>query len=253
MVTGSSPIFVASDILETVRFYKEVLGFTSSWTWGEPPTFGAATIGKVTVMFGLNPELAAQSEGQGHWFDVENVNGLHAKHQALGADIISPIDDKPWGRREYTVRDINGYHLRFAGDPVYVPRGTGVFPPDISIVRRKPTPEEHQRLDGGSTYEDETLKGILDRTWKAVVAVTSSGEVIGTARIMFDAPGWFSIWDVNVFPEWQNQRIGTALIEAALEIIREESPGAFAYLFTYKHGFYERIGFGKETVSMRKV
>ena len=42
-------------------------------------------------------------------------------------------------------------------------------------------------------------------------------------------------------------KIGASLV------VSEESPGAFVYLFTFKHGFYERLGFSKETLSMRKV
>lgn len=253
MVSGSSPILVVADVPATVQFYTEVLGFASSWTWGEPPTFGAATWGNVTIMFSVLPELVGRVEGHGHWFDVEDVNGLYAQHLERGAKIVSPIEDKPWGRREYTVRDINGYHLRFAGDPSYTPRGTGVFPPGVQIVRRMPTVEEHERVAGSSFYKDGTPSGILDRTWKAVVATDSNGEAIGTTRIMYDAPGWFSIWDVAVLPDWQGRRIGTAMMEAALDIVHEESPGAFVYLFTFKHGFYERLGFSKGTVEMRKV
>jgi ribosomal protein S18 acetylase RimI-like enzyme len=253
MLTGSSPIFVAADVAETIRFYREVLGFPSSWAYGDSPDFGAATWGKVTIMFSLQPEFVGKVEGHGHWLDVEDVNGLYAQHLERGAMIVSPIEDKPWGKREYTVRDINGYHLRFAGDPSYTPKGTGVFPDGVKIVRRMPTTEEHERVAGSEFYKDGVPTGVLERTWKGVVATDASGEVIGTVRIMYDAPGWFSIWDVAVLPDWQGKRIGTAMMEAALEIVRDESPGAFVYLFTFKHGFYERLGFGKETLTMRKV
>jgi uncharacterized circularly permuted ATP-grasp superfamily protein len=37
------------------------------------------------------------------------------------------------------------------------------------------------------------------------------------------------------------------------EAIQEASPGANVFLFTYKHEFYERFGFAKETVSMRRL
>ena len=70
---------------------------------------------------------------------------------------------------------------------------------------------------------------------------------------MCDAPGWFSIWDVAVVPEWQAQRIGSTMMKEALEMIREASPGAIVHLFTYKHGFYERLGFTKETACIRRL
>jgi ribosomal protein S18 acetylase RimI-like enzyme len=69
---------------------------------------------------------------------------------------------------------------------------------------------------------------------------------------MMDAAGWFSIWDVAVLPEWQAHQIGSTMVKEALEIIHETSPGATVFLFTTKHGFYERLGFSKESVSLRR-
>lgn len=240
------------DVPAAVKFYTEVLGFPSSWTYGEPPTFGAASWGKVTIMFSRRPDLVGKIDGHEQWIDVEDVNALHARHLERGAMIVSAIEDKPWGRREYTVRDTNGYHLRFGGDPGHTPRGSGVLPVGIEILRRMPTVEEYNRVSE-SPYKCAVAADILDRTWAGVVAASPEGEVIGTVRIMYDAPGWFSIWDVAVQPDWQGNRIGTAMMEAALEIVREASPGAFVYLFTFKHEFYERIGFTKESVHMLKV
>jgi ribosomal protein S18 acetylase RimI-like enzyme len=253
VVTSSTPIFACADIETTLAFYKDVLGFTASWTWGDPPTFGSASWGAVTIMFSLQPDLARQVTGHQHWINVEHVDDLHAKHLERGAFIVSPIEDKPWGRREYTVQDPNGYHLRFAGDPAQAVAPSTSFPEGVKIVRRKPTEDEHLRVAASTFYQQGVPEGVLDRTWQGVVALSPSGDAIGTVRIVYDAPGWFSIWDVAVLPEWQGQRIGAAMMKEAIEIVREASPGAWVYLFTYKHAFYERLGFTKESVSMLKV
>jgi GNAT superfamily N-acetyltransferase len=204
-------------------------------------------------MFSLNPEVAGRSDGQELWVDVDDVNALYASHLERGAMVVSDIEDKPWGRREYTVCDPNGYHLRFGGDPTHRPRGSGMLPSDIRIERRKPTAEEFHAVAGGAFNYGEASADLLASTWAGVLAEDSNGETIGVVRIMFDAPGWFSIWDVAVLPDWQGQRIGTAMMEAALEIVREVSPGANVYLFTFKHEFYERLGFARESVDLVKV
>jgi uncharacterized glyoxalase superfamily protein PhnB len=253
MITSSSPILAATDVSATVDFYKDVLGFESSWVWGSPPTVGGARHGTVMIMFSQQLEMVPKIEGHQIWFDVEDVNALHAKHLERDAAIISPIEDKFWGKREYTVRDLNGYHLRFAGDLDYTPKGTGTFPDGVRIVRRLPTTEEYHLVAGNEFYKGKDLSDVLTRTWGGVIALDPDGAVIGTLRIMYDAPGWFSIWDVAVVPDWQNQRIGTAMMEEAMAAIRDQSPGAWVHLFTSKHGFYERIGFAKETVSLRKA
>ena len=37
---SSEPIFPVTDVVATVRYYREVLGFAEEWVWGEPPDFG---------------------------------------------------------------------------------------------------------------------------------------------------------------------------------------------------------------------
>ncbi len=253
VVISSIPIFATSDILATLQFYKEVLGFETTWTYGEPPTFGSASGGGTTIMFNLQPELAAKVGGHQHWIKVDEVDELYRKHLANGATIVTPIADKPWGAREYVVSDPNGYHLRFAGSPAPVdaPKSSA-FPEGASVLRRLPTKEEYLRVAGETFGYSDSAK-FLETAWNGVVALSPEGDAIGALRIMNDAPNWFSIWDVAVLPDWQNRRIGSAMMKEAIAMIQEVAPGAIVYLFTYKHGFYERLGFATETVSMRRV
>jgi uncharacterized glyoxalase superfamily protein PhnB len=248
------PILAANDIEATLDYYRRVLGFASSWTWGEPPTFGSVSWGNVTVMFNLQPEIAAHVRGHQHWFEVENVDAMCERHVAHGANIVSPIADKPWGLREYIVEDPNGYHLRFAArireEPV---EPSAPFPPGVALVRRLPTEEEFARVAGQEFYRDGVPTGVLERSWQGVVALSPEGEAIATLRIVQDAPGWFSVWDVAVLPEWRGRHIGAEIMREALDLVREASPGAFVYLFTFRQGFYARLGFADQTVSMIKV
>jgi uncharacterized glyoxalase superfamily protein PhnB/N-acetylglutamate synthase-like GNAT family acetyltransferase len=254
MISQTTPILAASDVAETIRFYKEVLGFDSSWDYGDPPTFGAAMRGQARVMFCLQPDLAAKMEGHQLWVDVEDVDALYAQHLERGAWIVSPVEDKPWNMREYTVRDPNGYYLRFAGQIGYTPKGTGVCPDGARVERRKPTKEEFDRVVGLAFGREIPSSGQdLETSWDGVVVLAPDGEVVGVLRIVCDAPGWFSLWDVGVVPDWQGRRLGSAMVEAAVDMIHAQAPGAWVYLFTYKAGFYERLGFNEQTCQMRRA
>lgn len=253
MTLNSTPIFATASVESSIQFYKEVLGFETSWTWGEPPTFGCASWGGASIMFCLQPDLASKVEGHQHWVKVDEVDELYERHVQNGAMIVSPIEDKPWGVREYVVRDPSGYHLRFAGSPASSAEGSRAFPEGVTVVRRKPTVEEHHRIVSAAFESNQDHSDALERAWNGVVALSPEGEAIGTARIVFDSPGWYSVWDVAVLPEWQGRRIGTALMKEAIAAVHDASPGAFLFLFTFKHEFYERLGFSKETVSMLKV
>lgn len=204
-------------------------------------------------MFSIQPEVAAHTQGLQHWFKVENVNELYQRHIDRGAKIISPIDDRPWGVREYVVEDPNGYHLRFAGPLEAHVEPSTPLDENVVIQRRLPTVAEYQALSEQVFDRKDAPSSVLERTWKGIVCTNDSGEAIGMVRVMYDAPGWFSIWDVAVLPAWQGKRIGQNMMKEALAMIHEESPGSFVFLFTFKHGFYEKIGFDIDSVSMRKV
>lgn len=247
------PIFAASDIPATVEFYKEVVGCNGGWMYGDPPAFGGASLGGASFYFALMPELAAQIEGHQHWVNVNDVDKLYSDHLERGADVISPIEDKPWGFREYTVRDLNGYHLRFTGNPARESKGTGVFPEGVKIERRLPTRDEFATVTDAAFGPDQHRADTLANSWNGVVAFGPDAEAVGVVRIMHDADGWFSVWDVAVLPDWQGQRIGSAMMQAALELVSQDSPGAAVYLFTMKGEFYERLGFEKKSLHQRRA
>ncbi len=257
MLKRSEPIFAVRDIHETLAFYRNVLGFESDWTWGTPIGFGGARWGEVHVMFCLQPELAGRVDGHMHFFQCEDIESLHARHVAAGANIISPIENKPWNVREYTVRDPNGYHLRFSGPLKYERPATATdsLPPYIQIVPRRPTWEEYCAVQTSVGWgKSQQMYDTAGRSDMYFVAIdTRNQQVIGTTRVMCDADKWYSIWDVAVCVEYQGQRIGTALIEAAIEQIKRVAPGSLVHLFTYRPEFYQTLGFKTETVCLRKL
>ncbi len=253
MVTSASPIFATSDIAATLKFYKEVLAFDSVWTWGEPPTFGGASKGPVSFLFNLQPDLAQKVAGHEHWINVKDLDELYAVHLRRGAKIVCEIGDRPWGFREYVVEDPSGYHLRFAGPLLGKVPTSEPLPAGVTLERRLPSAEEYEAIAGSAFYRTGTDSEFLDHSWNGVVAVSSAGAAIGMARIVKDAPGWFSVWDVAVLPAWQGKHIGQQMMATVLAMVAEISPGANVFLFTNKHGFYERLGFGVEDVSMRKA
>lgn len=116
-IVKSEAILAVADVAATIRFYREKLGFTKEWLWDDPPTHGGIQWGEVDIMFHLDPELTKRVEGHEHYFHVKGVDDLYARHQKNGVPVISPLDRKPWGMREYTVRDPNGYHLIFGESP----------------------------------------------------------------------------------------------------------------------------------------
>src|SRR5256885_4539927 len=248
MIHASEAIFAVADVRETVRFYREKLGFESEWFWGEPPTFGAVRWGMVQVMFNLLPDLQAKVEGHQHMFRVDDIKTIYEKHKAAGAPIIHALENKPWGMSEYVVRDPNGYHLRFGGVEIYHRKSTAtdVMPSYIRVEKRSPTIDEYVRLSEsvGWIANIESMTDALERAVFCILATdTRDGHIIGMARIVGDRRAYF-ICDVIVTPAYQGQKIGSAIMETAIAQLRKIGPkGAFLGLFTPKPNFYERLGF----------
>lgn len=251
----STAIFAVSDVVATVRFYCDKLGFKGEWLWGEPVCFGGVKWGDVEIMFNQQPELAARIAGHEHFLRFEEVDSLHARHQQAGVEIVSPIDNKPWGLREYTVRDINGYHLRLAGPANYVrPAGaTDILPANIRIEPRLPDLDTFARLfrEVGWNYNIDSLRDALQNSVFGVLAIDgATNEIIGMTRIVGDGQN-YTIWDVIVTPPYQGKRIGTALMQTALDHLRTIGrPGAWVGLFTPKPNFYKRLGFSTDAGGM---
>jgi uncharacterized glyoxalase superfamily protein PhnB len=249
-ITSSEPIFAVTDIQRTVRFYCDVLGGQNEWLWGEPPCHAGLRLDKFQLMFSLNKVLAARCAGAQHFFRVDDVQSWYDRHKSAGATIVQDLENKPWGLREYTVRDPDGYELRFAGPEKYVrpPTATGELPAHIAIENRSPTLADACALHKsvGWPEDSERLGSAIERSVFCITARDSrdpDGKSVGMVRVVGDGK-IFTIWDVIVHTDYQGQRIGSAMMEMALQELRKIArPGSFIGLFTMKSGFYERVGF----------
>jgi catechol 2,3-dioxygenase-like lactoylglutathione lyase family enzyme len=116
-----------SDIAAAVEFYTKKLGFQQAFSWGEPPTFAGVNLGKVQ-MFLEKGTPTPSSETGAVYFIVGDADQLYEFHRANGVEITQVIDDRPYGIRDYTVRDLYGYYLVFghnllnAGPPIKIQR-----------------------------------------------------------------------------------------------------------------------------------
>src|SRR6476646_6981486 len=141
-------------------------------------------------MFALRSGSDSKVGGQWHSFFVEGIDALHDLHGRNGAAICSPLEAKPWGLREYTVRDLNGHYLRFGQRGSDRSETAGREPAtDVAIVERLPTPEEHQELFRavGWAYDDRPHRArkALAGARFGVVAV-AGGRAVGSGMVLGD-------------------------------------------------------------------
>jgi catechol 2,3-dioxygenase-like lactoylglutathione lyase family enzyme len=114
-----------TDIAAAVEFYATRLGFRLAFTWGDPPTFAGVLLDRVQIFLQQGtPNPGASSV----YFMIGDADELFAFHQANGVDFVVPPGDREYGIRDYTVRDLHGYHLTFGhnlfnvGPPIPIER-----------------------------------------------------------------------------------------------------------------------------------
>ena len=104
------PILNVSSLEQSQHYYRDVLGFTVDWDWGEPPSFGSVSRDHVTIF------MCEGCQGTpGAWMMVftPNVDALHEEFQARGAKIRMAPTNMPWGLRELHITDPDGNVIRF--------------------------------------------------------------------------------------------------------------------------------------------
>ena len=103
-------------------YYKDKLGFDLDF---KAPGWEFLSFGEFKVMLGeCSDEMTAEATGNHSWFAhalVENVDEIYAEFNERGATILSPIADKPWGIREFSVGTPDGHRIAW-GQLVAEPR-----------------------------------------------------------------------------------------------------------------------------------
>jgi GNAT superfamily N-acetyltransferase/uncharacterized glyoxalase superfamily protein PhnB len=253
------PILYSSNVLKSIEYYTEILGFENSWNWGEPPTFGGVSKNNVQIFF------CKECQGNpGTWLSifVDNVDELYETIKVKGAKIISAPERMEWNVREMLVEDPDGHKIRF-GHYTNISHNAklATLPSTIKIIERTPTPQEHLGLIAAvgwsSSMTDEMEKKVLASPVFSVVAEdTISGKIIGCAMILGDNVSFYYIKDVMVHPDWQHKRVGSALMKEITNWLDANgAPHALVGLYTGSGTmqFYEKFGFTPAFGMNRKI
>lgn len=51
-----------------------------------------------------------------HWVFAEDIDASYQQLQSSGANIVEPLERKPWGLRQFTVKDLDGNVFYFHHD-----------------------------------------------------------------------------------------------------------------------------------------
>ncbi len=99
-----------SDVAAAVDFYTQKLGFSRGFTFGDPPTMAGVDLCDVQIFLEQgtpNPDSCALN------FVVGDADELFEFQSANGVEVLAAPGDRPYGLRDYAVRDLHGHVLSF--------------------------------------------------------------------------------------------------------------------------------------------
>lgn len=242
------PILYSNDVLKSLEYYTEVLGFDCKWDWGQPPTFGGVSKDGVQIFF-----CEKEQGNPGTWLSImmDDVDEYYEKIKAKGAIILSPPESMSWGIREMLVQDHDGHCIRFGHNISHRPGASSPLPDTVRIVERKPTVEEYKELVAAvgwsQTQANADPEQILAAPLFAVVSEElSTGKAIGCALVLGDNTSFYYVKDVIVHPGWQCKHIGTEMMNTISRWLQDNAPhNALVGLYTGGNlaPFYNQFGF----------
>jgi len=114
MDTGIAiPIFPARDLNEARAFYER-LGFRTFGWW--PDEFGGYAIlkrGDLIMHFSALQDISSERNRSQCYWRIPEVDAFYAECLAAGGTTrVDPVDDTPWGTREFSMTDPTGNLIR---------------------------------------------------------------------------------------------------------------------------------------------
>jgi uncharacterized glyoxalase superfamily protein PhnB len=113
-VVHTRHVLAVKDLKTETAYYIDKLGFDRDFT---APGWEFLSFGDFKVMLGeCSDEMTAEATGNHSWFAhvlLKNVDDVYREFIDRGAQILSPIQDKPWGVRDFTVKTPDGHRIVF--------------------------------------------------------------------------------------------------------------------------------------------
>ncbi len=117
-IATAAPQFLVDGLVESLAFYEERLGFSRDFIYED--FYASVSRDGAVIHLKSAPKLEAErahrkaEEHLDAFLSVSGVTELHDELVRRGARIIKPLEERPWGARDFYVEDPDGYILCFS-------------------------------------------------------------------------------------------------------------------------------------------
>ena len=115
LFSHAATILPVDDIMEAAAYYRDFLGFTIAFTWGNPVDYAVVSRDDaVAIHFSKRVGVGKLSADQVVlYIFVYDVDAVYQEYEQNGVPISMPIGDRLYGMRDFDIKDPNGYILSF--------------------------------------------------------------------------------------------------------------------------------------------
>lgn len=104
------PRLPVSDMDRSIAYYQEALGLRLAWKTTDG-TLAALASGDIEFFLLVPWTGDTPVQPRTAYVYVEDPDALHAEYQQAGADIVSPVQSRDYGMRDFEVSDPDGHRL----------------------------------------------------------------------------------------------------------------------------------------------
>jgi uncharacterized glyoxalase superfamily protein PhnB len=106
------PELPVADVERAQQHYRDALGFEIGWLY-PGKEIGAVSRNGTVIFFRKRKQ---PFEPAVHWMYAEDIDATYQELKLSGANIVDPLEKKPWGLRQFTVQDLDGNLFYFHHD-----------------------------------------------------------------------------------------------------------------------------------------
>ena len=117
-LTGIAPQFLVDDLDRAIAYYCDKLGFGLDFKY--QGFYASVTRDGFAIHLKHAPKLAAdrehrkQNEHLDAYISVSGIRTLYSELEMRGAQVIKPLEERPWACIDFYVEDPDGYILCFS-------------------------------------------------------------------------------------------------------------------------------------------
>jgi uncharacterized glyoxalase superfamily protein PhnB len=121
MIRQIAPQFFTMDMVATLAYYRDTLGFDCLGTWQDPPVYAIVARDGHRIHFRLadppapNPDKHDDELLDAYIF-VDDADALYAEYLQRGVEFTRKLANTPWQSREFVVKDCDGRLLAFGAE-----------------------------------------------------------------------------------------------------------------------------------------